>query len=187
MFWFFEKNNYYGGGMDLLRMLGRVYQDADQSTSNLIEQNIQFAEAQQEQRRIKQERVEEHRKHRRSALDLDAVQRSYDLARQIEELQSQVRRLEHRCEVTRDLAADLILDRSSIMSAMKSLISSWNDPVREEQFLASFDTERREEKARIEQDDERQNAAYHRVDEVVKSWSLPDSIRRRRPPGLKKT
>lgn len=173
--------------MDLLKTLGRIYQDADQSTSNLIEQNIQFAQGQQEDQNIRQHRVEERRKHRRLSQELDAIQRANQLAQEVEELQRKVRRLEHRCDVTRDLAADLILDRSSIMSAMKAAISTWNDPAREEQFLASFDTERREEKTRIEQDDERQNAAYHRVDEVVNSWSLPDSIRRRRPPGLKKT
>ncbi|MBB1135706.1 hypothetical protein I5U11_14490 [Stenotrophomonas maltophilia] len=172
--------------MDLLRTLGRIYQDADQSTSDLINNNIQFAQGQQEDRSIRQDRIEERRKHRRLNLELDAIQRANDLAREVEELQRKVRSLEHRCEVTRDLATDVILDRSSIMSAMKAVIANWNDPARVEQFLASFDTERQDEKARIEQDNERQNAAYHRVDEVVNSWSLPNSTRRRRPPGLKK-
>lgn len=114
--------------MDLLRTLGRIYQDADQSTSDLINNNIKFAQGQQEDRSIRQDRIEERRKHRRLNLELDAIQRANDLAREVEELQRKVRSLEYRCEVTRDLATDVILDRSSIMSAMKALIRTGMTP-----------------------------------------------------------
>ncbi|MBK0052976.1 hypothetical protein [Stenotrophomonas sp. S39] len=171
--------------MNLIDIAGQVSRDTDLNTTNLLKKNIQFAEGQAESRQIEQDQLEEKRERHRMRSELEAIQYGQEKAREVEELKSKLSRAEYKNEVLRDLAADVILDRSSIRNTVSFLKSKWAAPSQAEEFEADFNTLRQNEKQQIEEDEGRQNKAYQLVDDVVNSWSKPSSTRRRRPPGLK--
>lgn len=171
--------------MNLTDIAGQVSRDTDLNTTNLLKSNIQFAEGQAELRQVKQDQLEEKQQRQRLRSELEAIQYGQEKAREVEELRSQVRRLEHANEVLRDIAADVILDRSSIMKAMLAVTAKRYNSAQADQFKSEFDAERMHEKRKIEADDERQNKAYQMVDDVHIGWAHPSSTRRRRPPGHK--
>ena len=173
--------------MGLVQITGQVSRDTDQNTTNLLNQAIQFSDGQNELRKIKLEQKEEKRERAQKRQELEDIQYMQEKVREVEELKSKLRRAEHKNEVLRDLAADVILDRSSIRNTMAFLKNKWTGtPAQSEEFEQDFATARKAEKEKIEQDEDRQNKAYQLVDEVVSGWSHPSSTRRRRPPAAKK-
>lgn len=171
--------------MGLVQILGRIGQAADQSTSDLIEQATQFSAGQNQMRKIRSEYKEEKRERSQHRLNLEDAQRMQEQALEVEDLKRKLRHAEQKNEVLRDLAADVILDRSSIRNTMAFLKNKWA-PTKPEEFEKDFTDTRLAEKEKIEHNEDLQNQAYKRVDDVVASWSKPDSTRRRRPPAAKK-
>ncbi len=171
--------------MNLIEIAGQVSRDTDQNTTNLLNQVNQFSKGQNDLQKIKLQQEEEKRERAKRRHELEDIQRIQELSREVEDLKSKLRRLEHRCDVTRDLAADVILDRTSILYAAKAVMKCRKDGMRLEDLISLFDSERKEEKSRIAEDDDRQNTAYKLVDDVVSGWMHPSSTRRRRPPGHK--
>lgn len=171
--------------MNLVNIAGQVSRDADQSTSDLLNKNKQFAEGQAELRKIKLDQQDEKRERRSMRDELEAIQYGQEKAREVEALKSELRKLNHSNEVLRDIAADVILDRSSIRKTIEALKTKWADPARFEEFDGDYVRMRAEEKQKIESDEDQQTKAYSLVDDVLSGWSHPSSTRRRRPPGSK--
>lgn len=169
--------------MDLVKIAGQVSRDADQSTSDLLKKNVQFAEGQAELRKIELDQQDEKRERRSLRSELEAIQYGQEKSREVDALKSELRMLKHSNEVLRDIAADVILDRSSIRKAIEALKSKWAEPSRFDEFNADYVRMRADEKQKIEGDDEQQASAYRLVDDVLSGWSHPSSTRRRRPPG----
>lgn len=172
--------------LGLVHVAGQVSRDTDRNTSHLLNQAVQFSDGQQELRQIKMEQKEEKRERAKKRQELEDIQHMQEKVREVEELKSKLRRAEHKNEVLRDLAADVILDRSSIRNTMSFLKNKWATPAQAEEFEADFAKAREQEKQKIEADEDRQDKAYQLVDDVVSGWSHPSSTRRRRPPAAKK-
>lgn len=171
--------------MNLVNIAGQVSRDADQSTSELLNKNKQFAEGQAELQKIKLDQQDEKRERRSMRAELEAIQYGQEKAREVEALKSELRKLKHSNEVLRDIAADVILDRSSIRKTIEELKSKWAEPSRFDEFDKDYVRMRAEEKQKIEGDADQQNKAYNLVDDVLSGWSHPSSTRRRRPPASK--
>ena len=172
--------------MGMIESTGQVIRSSGQATSRILEGSVQNSQAQAEQRRIKLERQEDRHEHLKRRHDMEIVQQLQEKSREVEKLKIQLRREENKSAVLRDLAADVVLDRSSLVGALNFLKSKWaKTPEQTTEFEEDSATARKQEKVMIEKDNDRQNKAYALIDEVAASWSNPESVRRRRQPKPK--
>lgn len=168
--------------MNLLDSTGRTIISSGQDTSNLINEATQRAEGANERKKIKLDQQEERLSKLQHRNAMENVRTIQEQARLIEELQSKLRRSEYKREVLRDLAADIVVDRATIMRTLDFLKNKWAGPTGENEFDNDFVRVQKEEEDKINSDIERQNKAYKLVDNVSASWSNPESVRRRRQP-----
>jgi hypothetical protein len=90
--------------------------------------------------------------------------------------------MQARHDVMRDLAADILVDRSCCTAAARQLGQKWAGTGEGQDIERDFEQFRANEKNAINSDVERQKNAYRIVDEVASGWLHPESTRRRRPP-----
>lgn len=170
--------------MNLLDSTGRTIISSGQDTSNLLSEATQRAAHANELKKIKLDQQEARLSDLQHRNAMENVQKIQQQSRLIEELQNELRRSEYKREVLRDLAADIVVDRATIMRTLDFLKSKWAGPIGEREFDSDFVRVQKEEEDKINSDLERQNKAYKLVDTVASSWSNPESVRRRRQPKL---
>lgn len=171
--------------MGMIESTGQVIRSSGQATSRILEGSVQNSRAQAEQRQIKLERQEDRHDHLKRRHDMEVAQQLQEKSREVEKLKIQLRREENKSAVLRDLAADIVVDRATIMRTLAFLNKKWAGPNSEKEFESDFERVQKEEEIKINQDEERQNKAYKLVDDVAASWSNPESTRRRRQPKAK--
>lgn len=170
--------------MNLLESTGRTIISSGQDTSNLLSEATQRAAHANELKKIKLDQQEARLSDLQHRNAMENVQKIQQQSRLIEELQNKLRRSEYKREVLRDLAADVIIDRETIVRAIGTLKVTWSKPEQHEHFQQDYASARAAEKLSIGTDAQRQQKAYDLVDEVAASWSNPESTRRRRQPKL---
>ena len=171
--------------MGMIEITGQVIRSSGQDTNNLLAASVQHSKGQNQLRQIKLDQKEEQLSRMEHRNQMETIQQLQEKTREVEELKSKLRRAEHKSEVLRDLAADVVLDRSSIMGTLAFLRKKWAPAESAQEFDTDFANARKDEKNQIENDADRQNKAYKLVDDVAGSRANPDSTRRRRQPKAK--
>lgn len=171
--------------MGMIQITGQVIRSSGQATNDLLKASVQHSKGQSQLRQIKLDQKEEQLSHLQHRNQMETIQQLQEKTREVEELKSQLHRAEHKSEVLRDLAADIVVDRATIMRTLSFLKKKWVTPEHEKEFESDFERVQKEEEVKFNQDEERQNKAYKLVDDVAGSWANPTSTRRRRQPKAK--
>ncbi|MBA0233264.1 hypothetical protein D7Y50_03765 [Stenotrophomonas maltophilia] len=171
-----------GGIMSYIKQTGDVIVSSGADTQNLLADEVQRSAGVTAVMMIKNDQQDEKLKRLKVRNDLDNIQRLQDAQREIAKLRSQLVQMQARHDVMRDLAADILVDRSCCTAAARQLGQKWAGTGEGQDIERDFEQFRANEKNAINSDVERQKNAYRIVDEVASGWLHPESTRRRRPP-----
>lgn len=171
--------------MGYISNTGHVIVSSGMDTNNLIKEETQRSEGVTKMRQIQNDQKEARLSQLQKQNEMENIRKLQEKTREVEDLKKKLRQEQQKSEVLRDLAADVIIDRSSIKATLSFLKKKWAAPHKEQEFESDFENLRENEKNKINNDEERQNKAYQIVDEVAAGWAHPESTRRRRPPKAK--
>ncbi|MGR6629845.1 type 4 pilus major pilin [Stenotrophomonas maltophilia] len=168
--------------MSYIKQTGDVIVSSGADTQNLLADEVQRSAGVTAVMMIKNAQQDEKLKRLKARNDLDNIQRLQEAQREIANLRSQLVQMQARHDVMRDLAADILVDRSCCTAAARQLGQKWAGTGEGQDIERDFEQFRANEKNAINSDAERQKNAYAIVDRVAHNWLHPESTRRRRPP-----
>lgn len=171
-----------GGIMSYIKQTGDVIVSSGADTQNLLADEVQRSAGVTAVMMIKNDQQDEKLKRMKAQNDLYNIQKLQEAQREIASLRSQLVQLQARHDVMRDLAADILVDRSGCTAAARQLAQKWSGTGESQDIERDFEQFRANEKNVINSDVERQKNAYAIVDRVAHNWLNPESSRRRRPP-----
>jgi len=171
--------------MGYISNTGHVIVSSGMDTNNLIKDETQRSEGVTKMRQIQNDQKEARLSQLQKQNEMENIRKLQEKTREVEDLKKKLRQEQQKSEVLRDLAADVIIDRSSIQATLSFLKKKWVNPTKFEEFEQDAENARNTEKQNINNDAERQDKAYQIVDRVSHNWLNPEAVHRRRPPKAK--
>lgn len=140
----------------------------------------------QQQQEYTQNSIDRRRERREKNNHLETVAELLETKQKVLNLEKKLKNEEHKNEVIRDLAVDIIITRSSMHRTLNYLADKWKTQIQKTQnSSSSIDDEitnkLKEERDKIEKDPKLVEMACHIIDSVAEDWVSQKEKHIRRP------